>query len=175
MVPSNFEKTDLSKNGFFFWRVNDSLRSGALQAFKLIFELGSAQNELKRSSSDKRWLDRGSTAAHKAASARASTSWVGLIMGSIQPVSGCWGGPPCKAKPEGGRSCDEVARSSLETRAGRATWKLFRGPPTSFDVSSWSRWNGRSLGCSVVPSPVGGSGWNCLGPVVNSGSLGFFD
>ena len=65
MVSSNFEETDPSKNGFFFWRVHDNLRSEALQAFKLVFELSSAQNELKRGNSNERQLGHGSTAVHK--------------------------------------------------------------------------------------------------------------
>ena len=43
-----------------------------LQVSKLIFELSSAQNELKRGGTDERQLGHGSTAAHE----KARSSWV---------------------------------------------------------------------------------------------------
>ena len=48
-----------------FWRAHDNIWSNTLKVFKLVFELSSAQNELKRGGRCVRWLGRGSTAAHE--------------------------------------------------------------------------------------------------------------
>ena len=64
MVPSDFDKTDRSKNGFFdeLAIIHDLKRRKPLSSF---FELGSAQNELKRGGTEVQQLGRSSTKAHK--------------------------------------------------------------------------------------------------------------
>ena len=55
----------VSKIEMGFWQAHDSVWSKMLKVSKLVFELSSAQNELKRGGTGKRWLDRGSMAAHE--------------------------------------------------------------------------------------------------------------
>ena len=156
----NFEEIDPSKNGFLGeFKINYDPKVASIPTcFWAEFSSTRTQERQLRSTVAVWWL-------HGDAQGSYSSSYHeldGSRKGDDLARFGLLGGPLSTAKTKGSQSYDGMAGSTLETRADRATGRPIQGSPTPFDVSAWSKRNGRSSGCSVVPSSVGGDGRNCL-------------
>ena len=126
-----------------FWRAHDSIRSETLEVSKLIFELSSAQNELKKSSTKGRQLRRGSTVEHEESHSSNQHEQKISDDGTDQARGDKLGAPPSRAKLEESQNGGEVAGSTIKTRAGREVQSCFRQFPTPFDAVSGQRQGGQ--------------------------------